>query len=73
MSDAALMDRIYGWQTGIYDVTRKPYLLGRDRLIASLAPPVGGQVLEIGDISQARRGYRRHRHRPTSPPRPLAG
>lgn len=48
MSDAALMDRIYGWQTGIYDVTRKPYLLGRDRLIASLAPPVGGQVLEIG-------------------------
>jgi S-adenosylmethionine-diacylgycerolhomoserine-N-methlytransferase len=49
MSDTALlMDRIYGWQTGIYDVTRKPYLLGRDRLISSLAPPVGGQVLEIG-------------------------
>lgn len=49
MSDAALlMDRIYVWQTGIYDLTRKPYLLGRDRLIASLAPPVGGQVLEIG-------------------------
>jgi S-adenosylmethionine-diacylgycerolhomoserine-N-methlytransferase len=49
MSDAALrMDRMYQWQTGIYNLTRKPYLLGRDRLIESLAPPVGGHVLEIG-------------------------
>jgi S-adenosylmethionine-diacylgycerolhomoserine-N-methlytransferase len=45
---AALMDRIYGWQRHIYDVTRKPYLLGRDRLIADLAPPPGGTVLELG-------------------------
>jgi len=49
VSDAALrMDRMYAWQTGIYDFTRKPYLLGRDTLLQSLAPPPGGNVLEIG-------------------------
>lgn len=49
MTDAALsMDRIYAWQTRIYDFTRKPYLLGRDRLVDALAPPNGGRVLEIG-------------------------
>ena len=49
MSQAALrMDRMYGWQTGIYDLTRRPYLLGRDQLIESLAPPNGSRVLEIG-------------------------
>ena len=45
---AVLMDRMYSWQTGIYDFTRRPYLLGRDQLISSLAPPTGGRVLEIG-------------------------
>ena len=49
MSQAALrMDRMYGWQIGIYDFTRRPYLLGRDQLIESLAPPNGSRVLEIG-------------------------
>lgn len=49
MSNAAVrMDRMYRWQRHIYDITRKPYLLGRDRLIASLGVPVGGSVLEIG-------------------------
>jgi S-adenosylmethionine-diacylgycerolhomoserine-N-methlytransferase len=49
MSQAALrMDRMYAWQTGIYDFTRRPYLLGRDQLIESLAPPNGSRVLEIG-------------------------
>lgn len=49
MSDhKALMDGAYRWQRHIYDVTRKYYLLGRDQLIAELAPPVGGSVLEIG-------------------------
>ncbi len=49
MSDAALMmDRIYSWQTGLYDVTRRYYLLGRDQLIDALAPPHGSNVLEIG-------------------------
>lgn len=42
------MDRMYRWQRPIYDLTRKPYLLGRDRLINSLAPPSGGAILEIG-------------------------
>jgi S-adenosylmethionine-diacylgycerolhomoserine-N-methlytransferase len=45
---ALLMDRIYAWQTGIYDLTRRPYLLGRDQLIESLSPPFGGRVLEVG-------------------------
>ncbi|MEA2850407.1 MAG: S-adenosylmethionine-diacylgycerolhomoserine-N-methyltransferase, partial [Rhodospirillaceae bacterium] len=45
---AALMDRLYRRQRHFYDVTRKHYLLGRDRLIDGLAPPAGGRVLEIG-------------------------
>lgn len=44
----ALMNSIYRHQRHIYDLTRKYYLLGRDRLIAELAPPQGGIVLEIG-------------------------
>jgi S-adenosylmethionine-diacylgycerolhomoserine-N-methlytransferase len=49
MSEAgALMDRIYRHQRHIYDASRKFYLLGRDELIARLAPPRGGTVLEIG-------------------------
>ncbi len=49
MADAAVrMDRQYRWQRHIYDVTRMPYLLGRDRLITELDPPPGAQVLEIG-------------------------
>jgi S-adenosylmethionine-diacylgycerolhomoserine-N-methlytransferase len=42
------MDRMYRHQRHIYDLTRKPYLLGRDPMIARLAPPPGGTVLEIG-------------------------
>ncbi len=42
------MDAIYRWQAGIYDATRKFYLLGRDPLIAGLAPPPGGTILEVG-------------------------
>lgn len=45
---AALMDGVYRGQRHIYDLTRKYYLLGRDRLIDELTPPVGGRVLEIG-------------------------
>ncbi|WP_051241608.1 class I SAM-dependent methyltransferase [Stappia stellulata] len=48
VAGAALMDRIYGWQRPIYDLTRKYYLLGRDRLLSELAPPDGGTVLELG-------------------------
>lgn len=42
------MDRIYGWQKNIYDLTRKPYLLGRDTIIKELKPPAGARVLEVG-------------------------
>jgi S-adenosylmethionine-diacylgycerolhomoserine-N-methlytransferase len=49
MADAAVrMDRQYRWQRHIYDVTRLPYLLGRDTLISELNPPLGAHVLEIG-------------------------
>ncbi len=43
-----LMDGVYRTQRHFYDATRKYYLLGRDGLIADLAPPPGGSVLEIG-------------------------
>jgi S-adenosylmethionine-diacylgycerolhomoserine-N-methlytransferase len=42
------MDAIYAGQRHIYDLTRKYYLLGRDRLIDRLAPPPGGTVVEVG-------------------------
>ena len=45
---AALMDRLYRRQRHFYDLTRKHYLLGRDRLIDGLAPPSNSRVLEIG-------------------------
>ncbi len=45
---AGHMDAIYRSQRHIYDLTRKYYLLGRDQLIAGLAPPPGGSVIEIG-------------------------
>jgi len=45
---AGLMDRIYGWQKHIYDLTRKPYLLGRDPMIARLDAAPDHHVLEIG-------------------------
>src|ERR1700761_4762813 len=42
------MDEIYRVQRHFYDLTRKPYLLGRDVLIGELDVPPGGRVLEIG-------------------------
>ena len=61
-ADGALMDRIYRHQRHVYDLTRKYYLLGRDRMIRGLAPPTGGRVLEIGcgtarNLVQAARLY----------------
>ncbi len=41
------MDRIYRRQRFVYDLTRRYYLLGRDRLISDLAPGKG-TVLEMG-------------------------
>jgi S-adenosylmethionine-diacylgycerolhomoserine-N-methlytransferase len=46
--NAARMDAIYARQRHFYDLTRKYYLLGRDRLIARLDVPAGGTVLEVG-------------------------
>lgn len=46
--NAARMDSIYARQRHFYDLTRKYYLLGRDRLIARLDVPSGGTVLEVG-------------------------
>eukprot|EP01037_Dinobryon_pediforme_P045039 gene45039-57258_t len=45
---ASAMDRMYRYTRHIYDLTRKPYLLGRDRLIAGLGLDSGGRVLEMG-------------------------
>jgi S-adenosylmethionine-diacylgycerolhomoserine-N-methlytransferase len=45
---ASLMDAMYRHQRHVYDASRKFYLLGRDRLIAGLAPPEQGAILEIG-------------------------
>ena len=45
---AALMDGVYRYQRHVYDLTRKYYLLGRDRLIDRLDVPPGGTVLELG-------------------------
>lgn len=45
---ARLMDGVYRHQRHVYDLTRKYYLLGRDRLIDGLAVADGGSILEIG-------------------------
>ena len=44
----SLMDRIYRVQRHIYDITRKFYLLGRDKLLAELPVQQGDAVLEVG-------------------------
>jgi len=45
---AARMDRMYRYQRHIYDLTRKYYLLGRDRAIRDLQVPLDGTLLEVG-------------------------
>jgi S-adenosylmethionine-diacylgycerolhomoserine-N-methlytransferase len=47
LSHAALMDATYRRQRLIYDLTRAWYLLGRDHLIARLAPQPGARILEV--------------------------
>jgi S-adenosylmethionine-diacylgycerolhomoserine-N-methlytransferase len=48
VSSAELMNRTYRHQRHIYDLTRKYFLLGRDRLVDDLAPRNGDAILEIG-------------------------
>ena len=45
---AALMDTVYRRQRHIYDLTRKYYLLGRDRLVRELDAKPGEAIVEIG-------------------------
>jgi S-adenosylmethionine-diacylgycerolhomoserine-N-methlytransferase len=45
---ARQMDAQYAIQRHIYDLTRKYYLLGRDRLVRNLDVPPRGSVLEVG-------------------------
>ena len=47
-SHASVMDAQYRIQRHLYDLTRKYYLLGRDRMVAALDIPAGGSVLEVG-------------------------
>ena len=42
------MDRMYRHQRHIYDLSRSCYLVGRNHLIADLAPTNNATVLEIG-------------------------
>lgn len=44
----ALMDQVYRRQKHVYDLTRKYYLFGRDRLIAELGAQPGARLLELG-------------------------
>ncbi|MCB1022822.1 MAG: methyltransferase domain-containing protein [Acidobacteria bacterium] len=49
MSDAfEKMDKMYRYQRYFYDLTRKYYLLGRDRLIAEMNIRDGENILEVG-------------------------
>ncbi len=45
---AAAMDRMYRHQRHVYDLTRKFYLFGRDRVIRQLAPRPNARICEIG-------------------------
>jgi UDP-2,3-diacylglucosamine pyrophosphatase LpxH len=47
-ANAMAMDRVYRFQRHIYDLTRKYYLFGRDRVIADLDAGEGDLVLELG-------------------------
>jgi S-adenosylmethionine-diacylgycerolhomoserine-N-methlytransferase len=42
------MDRMYRYQRYFYDLSRKYYLLGRDKLLKQIAVNDGDQVLELG-------------------------
>lgn len=44
----ARMERMYRPQRLIYDLTRKWYLLGRDRLLDGITAPPGARILELG-------------------------
>lgn len=45
---AERMDRQYRYQRHVYDLTRKYYLFGRDRLLRGIAAEAGQSILEVG-------------------------
>jgi len=47
-SHFALMDRVYRHQRHFYDLTRRHYLAGRDRLIDGIDAVPGDRILEVG-------------------------
>jgi S-adenosylmethionine-diacylgycerolhomoserine-N-methlytransferase len=58
------MDGVYRYQRYIYDLTRKYYLFGRDRLVDEMKPKADARIVEIG-CGTARnliRMARRHPH-----------
>jgi S-adenosylmethionine-diacylgycerolhomoserine-N-methlytransferase len=62
---ADLMDGMYRYQRHFYDLTRKYYLLGRDRTIRNLDVPEGGTLLEVG-CGTGRNMAFAHKHFPTA-------
>jgi S-adenosylmethionine-diacylgycerolhomoserine-N-methlytransferase len=48
MATTEEMDAMYRWTRYVYDITRKYYLLGRDRLLRDMDLKSGDRVLEIG-------------------------
>jgi S-adenosylmethionine-diacylgycerolhomoserine-N-methlytransferase len=62
---AKRMDQMYRYQRHVYDLTRKYYLLGRDRAIRDLQVPTHGCLLEIG-CGTGRNLIKAHRLYPTA-------
>lgn len=62
---AERMDGMYRYQRHIYDLTRKYYLFGRDRMIARLDVPRDGTLLEVG-CGTGRNLLLAHRLHPTA-------
>lgn len=62
---AAHMDRMYRYQRHIYDLTRKYYLFGRDRMITGLNATDGTSILEVG-CGTGRNLVLTRRHYPTA-------
>ena len=66
MATTEEMDAMYRWTRYVYDLTRKYYLLGRDRLIDEMELQPGDRVLEIG-CGTARNLIRLARQAPRHP------
>ena len=48
MDPVRKMDRMYRWTRHVYDLTRRYYLLGRDRMLDDVSRQPSGAVLEVG-------------------------